>query len=244
MPFQHSLNTIAAYNLWNITTGLRTINLSMQKELAEITAFGDDNREFIEGLRTGTISVSGLYSQKGSAEYADVVERAYNFGGRKFGVAFANVGSGPNALVTTALPAAFSEVAPLNDAVMVDGEFQIIEKIRNAYLLHNGRLTIGGSNHYSQWIDLGSEDWDNKYLQVHPWVRPLGTTQIYLQETDDPTANPLVTNNKINLTIAPNSGVVTHGTLASNVTLGRYVRLRGSTARTMSVMAFLHVSNN
>lgn len=43
------------------TNTLRTHTLNRDKDLIDITAMGDDDRAFIEGLRNATISISGVW---------------------------------------------------------------------------------------------------------------------------------------------------------------------------------------
>jgi len=75
-----------AYNSVQIEDELNSASLSVDNNLAEVTAFADDGSEFVEGLPNSTIDVAGsfdgaasqgdatIFSQIGSGEAAYVMQ--------------------------------------------------------------------------------------------------------------------------------------------------------------------------
>ena len=240
MAFVHGSNTYAFFQHWNCTKGLRSLTLAGQKELADTTHMGDNDRTFIEGMRTATLNMSGIFDTDDD-NFRDNVERSFNIGDRQFAVAFGGVNNGQNAYMTRALCTSFGETSPISDVNMVDADFQLVEQIRPAYFMHNGPLA---NSETTAWIDLGDDDWDNKLIRIHMWNKASNTVAITIQESDNITPQTPVVNNKTTLNIGVSTNVAEWSNTSASLDLGRYVRLRLIGSSTPSIAAFVHVSNN
>lgn len=60
----------ASGTLVNFSSGLDDVTVSRSLDPAEVTTFGDNDRNFIPGLRTGTISCSGHFA----STYAEILD--------------------------------------------------------------------------------------------------------------------------------------------------------------------------
>jgi len=66
MAFVHGKNTVfkidnSGGTLTDISAYCNNVDFPREVDAPEVTTFGDDDREYIVGLRTATISVSGLW---------------------------------------------------------------------------------------------------------------------------------------------------------------------------------------
>lgn len=239
MAFIHGSKTSAFFQHWNLTTGMRSITLSGQKELADTTYMGNTDRTFIEGMRVNTVNVSGIFDDQ-TGDFRHNIERAYGIGERPLTISFGGVNNQQTSYLTTCLVTSFGETSPISDVVMVDADFQVTSDIKAAYFMHNGPIAGLAS---TNWIDLGDDDWDNKFLRIHVWNAPTGTVNLRLQETDDISGTPTI-NNKASIQIERTARVVDWENTTTTVDLGRYVRLSSLSGAVPSVAAFIHVSNN
>jgi hypothetical protein len=69
MAFRHGKSTALWYNGANLTSYLNEASVSQDVETAETTAFGNDAKTYITGLKDGTLSGSGMFD--GSAGAVD-----------------------------------------------------------------------------------------------------------------------------------------------------------------------------
>lgn len=61
MAFRHGKNTAVWFNGANLTTYFNEASISTDVEVAETTAFGNDAKTYIAGLKDGTFSMSGMF---------------------------------------------------------------------------------------------------------------------------------------------------------------------------------------
>lgn len=69
MAFEHGKNAkfhldITGGTLTDFSESLDNVNFSAQKELADVTSFGDNDREFIVGLRNASFDISGHFDDE------------------------------------------------------------------------------------------------------------------------------------------------------------------------------------
>lgn len=57
----------------DLSAFLDNVNMSGQRELADVTTFGDDDREFIEGLRSASFDFSGVFETANTGANAKVI---------------------------------------------------------------------------------------------------------------------------------------------------------------------------
>jgi hypothetical protein len=71
MAFVHGKNTAVYYNGSNLSPYFNEASISQDVETAETTAFGDDAKTYITGLKDGTMSMSGMFD--GATDAIDAV---------------------------------------------------------------------------------------------------------------------------------------------------------------------------
>jgi hypothetical protein len=71
MAFIHGKNTSVLYNGSDLSSYFNDASMSQDVETAETTAFGDDAKTYITGLKDGTMSMSGMFD--GQTDAIDAV---------------------------------------------------------------------------------------------------------------------------------------------------------------------------
>jgi len=135
MAFRHGKNTSVFYNGANLTRFFNEASIANSVETAETTAFGDDAKKYITGLKDGTISLSGMFD--GSANAVDQTLSGVVGATAADVVTVAPDGavSGRRAFFCTARETSYEVTAPVSDVVAANGEVQATEGIFAGYLL-------------------------------------------------------------------------------------------------------------
>lgn len=74
MAFKHGKGTRVYLNGYDLSAFFRSASLSATKEVAETTTFGDNDKEYVAGLRDATMSLEGLFD--GAVSAVDEVLKA------------------------------------------------------------------------------------------------------------------------------------------------------------------------
>ena len=85
MPFVAGKNVTFSLNGTAIGTFLSNVSLTRNGDTLDVTTFGDSDREFIQGLRSATITISGYFDPTASTGPDAVLSSAF---GDADGVAF------------------------------------------------------------------------------------------------------------------------------------------------------------
>lgn len=64
----------------DVSAFLTNVSLPLTKDALETTTFGDSARDYIEGLKSGTISLSGRWDGDGASSIDAVLDAAYDNG--------------------------------------------------------------------------------------------------------------------------------------------------------------------
>lgn len=115
MAFSSGKNVTFSLNSTSIHTFCSNISLSRNGDTLDVTTFGDSDREFIQGLRSATITLSGYFDPTASTGPDAVLDAAY---GDADGVPFSLV-FGPSG--TTVTYAGNALVASYETSAAVDG---------------------------------------------------------------------------------------------------------------------------
>lgn len=55
-------NTSSTSGLINLSSGIEEVSMPRTIDTAEVTSYGDSDRNYIAGLRSGTISITGMFA--------------------------------------------------------------------------------------------------------------------------------------------------------------------------------------
>jgi predicted secreted protein len=109
----------SAGSLTDISAYCDNVDFPLTADTAEVTTFGDDFKDYIPGLRDGTISISGSFDATVDALLAGILLKAGTY---EFGPA----GGAGGAIRYTgeAICTAYNVSAPVGDKVSFSAEFQ------------------------------------------------------------------------------------------------------------------------
>ena len=137
MAFIHGKGTAVLYNKYNLSSYFNDASASHSVETAETTAFGDDDKTYITGLRDGTISMSGMFD--GSANAVDDVLRS-SLGTNDAGVVsvvYDGATAGNRASLAKAETTSYDISMPVGDVVAASADFQVDAGLRQGVALVN-----------------------------------------------------------------------------------------------------------
>lgn len=112
---------IAQYNL---TSYFKSLSTSNDVDTAEVTCFGDDDKEFIPGMRDGTVSVEGVFDSAASGVDVVLASMLGAAAGSAITSSVEGFTAGNNVDIATVRSSSYEVSAEIGDAVMVSGEFQ------------------------------------------------------------------------------------------------------------------------
>jgi len=216
MAFIHGKTTSVLYNGTNLSAFFNEASMSQDVETAETTAFGDDAKTYITGLKDGTMSLSGMFD--GAADAVDVVLIS------TLGATAADVATVVPAGLSTAGVSTYSaEVretsyeisSPVSDVVAANAEVQATGGI------DRGELLIGGSSitavEQTTAIDNGSSTSNGGVGYVHVTAN-----------TRDDSSTFKVQDSADNITFAD---VLTFSSVSASATSGERVAVTGTVDR-------------
>lgn len=154
MTFRHGKNTVVLYNGANLTRYFNEASISNSVETAETTAFGDDAKTYITGLKDGTISLSGMFD--GTAGAVDQILSGVIGASTPDVVTVCPDGGvdGRRVYFCTARETSYEVTAPVSDVVTANSEVQSTEGITPGYLL--GILSSVSASGQGTAVDNGS----------------------------------------------------------------------------------------
>lgn len=229
MPFLHGVNVSGVWDRFYLRPGLRSISFRGQRDLADVTQTWDRASKFLDGVRTSTMSFSGLYSTDGSHGIAKAMDTAGD-AMKYWAILFTPNGTqAGKAIVGEGIPVSVGRVASLSDAVSIDVDVQsdrgVFEADQMSYAKRINTTT------FSEVVDLGTDTLDTAWVQIHPHGLTTNRT-VNIQHSTNGTT--FTTATSVNFTAT--SGAMRQTLNAS--TLRRYVRLAAT--GNISVTAFLY----
>ena len=120
---QFSLDSTSG-TLVTLSSGLDNISISRARDNAEVTNFGDNDRNYILGLKGGTISISGQWSST-HAEVLDGVFNSTTSTTQSFEYSPSSTASGNHLLKGECLMTSLEYAVPVDDKVALSAELQI-----------------------------------------------------------------------------------------------------------------------
>lgn len=214
MAFVHGSKTRVFANGYALSSYLRSYTATGTRDAAETSAFSDEAKTFIYGLKDATLSAEGMYD--GSASAADeiltaalgatsesewtVLPAGATIGNRGFGFAAHATG--------------YEIQSPVDDVCMVTTEAQSTVG-REAVICHQGYGTVTASGTASSVVDnaAGSNGGGVSYL--HATYTGAGTAVVKVQHsTDDVTYTDLITHSNLSGTATSSERSTSSGSVA------------------------------
>lgn len=131
MAVPHGKNSVfyltdSGGTLQNIKAELDDLSKSASRETAETTAFGDNDKTYIAGLRDGTISISGHFDAASASTAYKVLESLFSDEAAKaFEYGPAGDTSGDVKISGDCLWTSFDVSSTVSDKVSISAEFQV-----------------------------------------------------------------------------------------------------------------------
>lgn len=127
MAFVHGKGTVfkvdnGAGALTDISAFLASLSFSPSAETAEVTTFGDSNKEFIAGLKDATISVEGKWDPTPDVLFNDILGAAAT---KTFEYGPEGSAAGKVKYTGECICTAYSPTSPLDDAAGFSAELQV-----------------------------------------------------------------------------------------------------------------------
>ena len=237
MAFLHGKKTAVLYNGANLSAYFNEASMSQDVETAETTAFGDDAKTYITGLKDGTMSMSGMFD--GGTDAIDAVLTT------TLGAESPDVSTVvPSGLGTAGVATFSAEVretsyeisSPVGDVVAANLEVQATGGIDRGVLLAGGSVLSASAT--TTGIDNGSSTSNGGvgYLHVTANTRDDASTFKVQDSADNVTFVDLVTFTNVSASAVSGQKVAISGAV------DQYVRAEvvpgGSSGSVTYTMAF------
>jgi len=121
-----SNSTTATYI--NLSSGIEEVSLPRSVDTAEVTTYGDNDRNYIAGLRSGTVSVTGIFASTYEEKIAPALGST-KLGWISFGPA-GNAVASRRELARTIITG-YEVGAPFGDKVSMKIDFQITGPVKS-----------------------------------------------------------------------------------------------------------------
>lgn len=138
MAFASGVNATLLIGGYNLSTYFRRVTVNREKSLLETTTYGDTAREFIEGLRRGGLTMSGLFEPTDDTqdEQLNAAFTATAITVLTFGPQASTIGN--LAYVCRAWSPSYGIESPLEDVVTVDADIEgDSDSVLRGHWLHN-----------------------------------------------------------------------------------------------------------
>lgn len=116
-------NTSSTSALVNFSSGVSEVTLPRSVDTAEVTSYGDNDRNYIAGLRSGTISVTGMFASTYEEKVATMMASSKTNLAWVFGPA--GNGSGKTKRSGKGIVTGYEVGAPVGDKVSMKIDLQI-----------------------------------------------------------------------------------------------------------------------
>ena len=120
MAFRHGSNSFISVDGSDVSTFTDSATAAHTQDTAEVTAFGDDDKEFIAGLRDGNFSLSGHWDVTADAALIGT------FDGGTVVIIYGPEGNAGGSVEYTAtcIVTSYSQSSPVGDKVSWSADFQ------------------------------------------------------------------------------------------------------------------------
>ena len=218
MPFRHGKNTALFYNGANLTSYFNEASVSQDVETAETTAFGQDAKTYITGLKDGTLSGSGMFD--GNVGAVDDTLAGVIGAAAADLVTLAPDGAvaGRRSYSMSARETSYEISSPVGDVVSVSLEVQADGGVDRGILLAANSSVSASGQSASQDNSAASSNGSTAYLHVTANSRDGASTFKVQHSTDNVTFVDLATFGSVSASATGGQSVATTGAV------NRYVR--------------------
>lgn len=236
MAFRHGKNTVLFYNGADLTSYFNEASVSQDVETAETTAFGQDAKTYITGLKDGTISGSGMFD--GDSQAIDVTLSSV-IGAEADDVVTVSmdgptVGNATHSLL--ARETSYEVTSPVGDVVSANLEAQADGGVERGIFLAVRTSTGTSGNGASQDNGAATSAGGSGYLHVTSNTHDASSTFKVQHSTDNVSFVDLITFSAVSASATSGQRVAVTGSVY------RYVRAShapgGSSGSVTYTMAF------
>ena len=184
MAFRHGKNTAVFYNGADLSPYFNEASVSQDVEVAETTTFGDSAKQYITGLRDGTMSAAGMFD--GSQGAIDATLSSVIGATAADVVTFAPDGpvAGRRSYSAAARQTSYEVSSPVSDVVTANLEVQATDGVDTGVLLA-AKATITTSGEGSS-VDEGASSSDGAVAYLHVTSNTMdGATAFKVQDSAD-----------------------------------------------------------
>lgn len=226
MTFRHGKNTKVLLNQYDISAYLSEASPSESIETAETTAYGQNAKTYIVGLRDSTLSMSGFFD--GSADAVDeIISGALQTAEENITFAPEGLSAGSRVVTMTSLGTSYEISSPVADVVSVSMEAQTTDRIDRGISLVDLAAVSSTGNSTAQDNSVSSSNGAAATLHVTANTRNGSTTFKIQDSADNATWADLITFSVVGTATKTSERLTTTGTV------NRYIRvaytLAGST---------------
>jgi hypothetical protein len=244
MPtFVHGKSTAVYLDEFDLTSYFSDSSITTTNDTAETTAYGATNKAYIVGLRTGTLSLNGLWAADTDGSDEELQALLGNATEPVLTVREGAAAIGSRAIIAQANETSYSIANPVSDVVSISADFECTTTgISNlTFALASGvQLTAGASIAHGSLgalssVDNAASSANGGAATLHvPTNTVNGNTTIKVQHS----ANDASWADLISFT-AVGSSVKTSEIKAVSGTVNRYLRVTASTAGSSGNITFM-----
>jgi hypothetical protein len=238
MPtFRHGKSVKVFVDEFDFSSYFNDVSASTMVETAETSTFGSDAKEYIPGLKDGTVSLSGMFEgteDVGTDDYFSAVLGAATK--QKVIVASEGHGLGGRAVMLESDATSYEVSGAIADVVQASAEFQSSEGVEHGVILSSGAAVSSTGN--GTGVDNGAATTNGGvgYLSVPVNTRNGNVTVKIAASADNSTFADLITFTVVSSATKTSERVEVTGTVA------RYLRVSytvaGSTGSATPIVAF------
>ncbi len=244
MPtFIHGKNTAVYIDEFDLTSYFNDVSIAQENEVAETTAFGDTNKSYLLGLRSGTLSMSGMWSADTDGSDEELQALLGNATTPLLTVREGAAAIGGSAVIAQANETSYAITSPVADINTIVADFECTpNQVSNlTFALAGGvQLTAGASIAHGSLGNLSSVD--NSASSANGGAATLhipantvnGNTTIKVQHS----ANNSTWADLISFTVV-GASTKTSEIKAVSGTVNRYLRATASTAGSSGSITFM-----
>jgi hypothetical protein len=238
MPtFRHGKSIKVFVDEFDFSSYFNDVSASTMVETAETSTFGSNAKEYIPGLKDGTVSLSGMFegtTSVGTDDYFETVLGADTK--QKVIVAPEGHGLGGRAVMLESDATSYEVSGAIADVVQASAEFQSSEGVEHGVILSSGAAVSSTGN--GTGVDNGAATTNGGvgYLSVPVNTRNGNVTVKIAASADNSTFADLITFTVVSSATKTSERVEVTGTVA------RYLRVSytvaGSTGSATPIVAF------
>lgn len=238
MPtFAHGKNVKVYVDQFDFSSYFNDVTAATTVETAETSAFGSSAKEYITGLKDGTVSLSGMF--EGTADTGTDSYFATALGSatkQKIIVATSGHSNGARAVMLQSDDTSYEVSGSIGDVVQTSAEFQSSNGVEHGVILSSGAAVSSTGNGTSVDNSAASTNGGVGYISVPVNTRNGNVTVKVQASADNSTFTDLITFTVVSSATKTSERVEVTGTVA------RYLRVSytvaGSTGSATPIVAF------